>query len=663
MQTASPSDRPSSSAPCILILLALLAFFSFGYRTISTSSIWLHLASGRLIAEEGRPRQDPFSFTTDVTRPWINGNWGYDVSVYKIWNATGASGVVLVHALLGLLAFVLALRTSRLPLRHPASAAALLLGGWLIAPVFQVNPLLPALFFMGLFLYLLQAHGGNARAWLILLPAQLLWTQLHGTFLLGPVLTLLFVVQAWMDQRRGDTRQHAVRPLLALAVALLVATVFNPYGFGLHRHVIGILTNPQLGVLIEWISPFQSEFASAWPRHASTLALILVATGFIFIRERLPLAVALCAVAGAFLIVASPRYSALSGLLITPFVALSLAGFSRVLAQKLEAQPDLRQRLHQAATALLVVASVFTLYYLASNRYYVLTGSASVFGRGVSEEVLPDAACERVMKRPDFPKTIINLAMDGGYLAWKLPGQKVFTDPRVQVYGSLYYQGLARALLGETESWNNLMKRWQPGAVLLNGSWPGAGAALRRLAGDQDWALVYFDGISALLVRRLSEYQALIDDTTAQQAGLADLEATRRKLSEQRGWRQPALSPRLMGAGTAYLSLGRLTEAKAVYDTLMPKAPRYTTGWINLGLCELQLRHFDRAIQAMEIATRQKPEAPLAWLWLGKAYEAGGRPADASMALQKASLLNPRIVEAFAQSLSPSTNAPANRPP
>lgn len=660
MNITGPTDRSSASAPWFLLLLAVLAFFCFGYRTLSTSSIWMHLASGRVIAEDGRPQQDPFSFTTDATRPWINANWLYDLGVYKTWNVSGASGVVILHALLGLAAFLLAVRTSRLPFAHPAVAAALLLGGWLVAPVFQANPLLPALCFMGLFLSVLDAHGGRARAWSILVPVQILWTQMHGTFLIGPVLAALFVLQAWLEQRRSAPGAHAFRPLLALAVTLLVVTVLNPYGLGLHQHVVGTLTNPQLGVLIEWISPFQSEFAPAWPRHASTLALILVALGFIFIRDRLPLAVALCAVAGAFFIVASPRYAALSGLLVTPFVALSLAGLARVLAQRMQDQPAKSQQLARVARLALLAVSLLTVVYLASNRYYVLTGSASAFGRGISRELLPTAACERLLSRPDFPDRTINLAMDGGYLAWRLPGHKVFTDPRVSVYGSVYYQGLARALLGQPEAWSNLVQRIQPNAVLLNGSWPGAGSALRRLVDDKEWALVYFDGISSLLVRRLSQHQGVLDDQASHRAGLADLEAARQDLvGSSSTWRVPALSPRLMGAGAAYLALGRFTEAKAVYDALMPHAPRYTTGWLNLGLCELQLRQFDRAIQALQTATVQRPDAPLPWLWLGKAYEVSGRPTEAAAAMQKATLLSPGIVEAFAQNMGSSTNPPA----
>ena len=505
---------------------------------------------------------------------------------------------------------------------------------------------------------MLHDHGGRPQAWLILIPAQILWTQMHGTFLMGPVLAALFALQSWMELRRAAPDARAFRPLMALAGTLLLVTVLNPYGLGLHSHVMGTLTNPQLGVLIEWISPFQSEFAPAWPRHASTLALILVALGFITIRERLPLAIALCAVAGAFFIVASPRYAALSGLLVTPFVALSLAGLARMLVQQRMEQPALGQRLDRIARAALLAASLFTVFYLASNRYYVLTGSASAFGSGVSQELLPVAACEHMLSRPDFPEKTINLAMDGGYLNWRLPGHKVFTDPRVSVYGSLYYQGLARALLGQPEAWSNLVQRWQPGAVLLNGSWPGAGSALRRLADDKQWALVYFDGISSLLVRRLSQHQGLLDDQNAHRNGLADLEAARQRLaSASFTWRVPALSPRLMGAGAAYLALGRFTEAKAVYDALMPHAPRYTTGWLNLGLCELQLRQFDRAIQALQTATAQRPDAPLPWLWLGKTYEVSGRPTEAAAALQKANQLSPGIVEAFAQSMG-TTNLP-----
>lgn len=657
MNTQNSAAPSTPARHSILLLLALAAFLSFGLRTISTSAPWMHLASGRVIVQDGRPHQDPFSFTTDTQRPWINAHWLYDASLYRAWEAIGPHGVVILHALMGLLAFLLALRSDRIPLSHPATSFVLLACAWLMAPVFQVGPLLPALLMAGLFLSILERQGARPVAWLVLLPAQWIWTNIHGTFFFGPAMAAIFGLQAWLLQRRSDAPATTIKstPLFALAATLLLISFVNPYGLGLHRHVLATLTNPTLGVLIEWISPFQGEFAPALSRHASTVMLLLIASGFVFIRERLPMGPALLAVIGAFLLVASPRYVAISALLSAPFATISLLNLGRYLESKIGTSP----RTSQVVRSGLVVLSLLTLFYVTTNRYYVRTGSASAFGTGITSDLLPTAAVDRIISRSDFPKQAINLAMDGGYLIWKQPGYRVFADTRVSVYGSLYYQGLARALLGQPEAWDLLMKRWNPGAVILNGSWPGAGAALRRLVDDPQWALVYFDGISSIVVRRTTENLALISDPTGRTAGLQDLEHARQSLaSDPSGIFMVPISVRLLGAGSTYLALGRFAEARAIYHTLVQNAPHYVTGWLNLGLCELQANHYEQAIHALTQTTRLRPESTLAWLWLGKTYEAKGDKTQAAMAQQKAKSINKAMADAFEQGLQSLTNHP-----
>lgn len=666
MNPTTSDTAPAAPKNWWLLGLALAAFLCFGLRTISNSAVWMHLASGRVIAQEGRPHSDPFAYTTDTTRPWINTHWLYDAGLYRLWEGLGPSGVVVLNALLGLLAVLAALRSGRTGVGQPASLLTLLATGWLIAPVFQVGPALPAMALLGLFMMTLERSGAKPVAWALLLPAQLVWTNLHGSFLIGPLLALVYALQAWWAGRgTANPAPTSTGPgrLLGLAAGLALVSLVNPYGFGLHRHVWAAFTHPGLGVLIEWISPFQSEFAPAWPRHASTVVLIIIACGFVFIRDRLPIATTLLAVVGAFLLVVSPRYVAFSALLVAPFCSLSLANLGRILNSRPAPAPGPDRRAPAPAAALITALCLFTLVYVASNGYYVRTGSAASFGTTVNSGLLPAPACLELISQPGFPDRAVNLAMDGGYLVWKVPGHKVFADTRVGVYGALYYQGMARALLGQAESWSNLLQRWDPGAVILNGSWPGAGAALRRLVDDPQWALAYFDGLSAVVVRRTAGNESFLHNNELQRAGLETLDQTLRGLSGTRsGWRCEPGSPRLMGAGAAYLALGRFSEARAIYAALMPRMPFYTTGWMNLGLCELQARNYESAVAALRKATSQRPEAPLGWLWLGKAYEAMNLPAEAEAARGKAIALNKGIAEAFEKGLHSPTNPPPTLP-
>ena len=647
----SPTVSPASPARFALLLaiLGALALSCFGLRTLSTSALWMHLASGRLISQEGIATHDPFSFTTDADRLWINPHWLYDLSLFKLWSLGGSTLTIITHTALVLAAFLLALTARRARFNAHTAALVMLICGWLMAPVFQPGPLLPALAMTGLSIFILERNGGRMASWICLIPLQLIWTNVHGSFVLGPLLAAVYALQAFQAARQaGGEKSSATRSLLLLALALAALTLINPYGFGLHRQVTATVTNPTLAVLIEWISPFHSEFDPSWLRFASTVMLILVAVGFIFVRERLPIALTVLAVIGAFLLVMSARFLVISALLAAPFAVISLESSLYRLRRKGEDMDLSPGELGRVGQGLLIAACLLTLFYVGTNRYYVRTGSASAFGTGIASELLPTAACERVIGRPDFPKRAINLAMDGGYLAWTLPQHKVFTDTRVPVYGATFYQGLARALLGQPESWSNLVSRFEPGAVILNCSWPGAGSALRRLVDEGRWALVYFDGISAITVQRTTEHKALISDLEAQRDGLGDLERARQLMeTKPSGLVLQPNSPRLIGAGAVYLALWRFKEAEVIHKNLTRLTPSYITGWLNLGISAFQLRHLNEAITALNYARKRRPDSALTWLWLGKAYEGNNMPRESAAALSKARSINPAMAESF----------------
>lgn len=650
-------------ASTLLLALAAATFFCFGLRTISNSAFWMHLASGRVIAEQGIPAHDPFSFATAPDQPWVNPTWLYDLTIYRAWQLAGSKGIVFLNALLGLLAFLAALATGRKNSSATPAALTLLLCAWLIAPTFQVEPQTLALFLAGLTMLILNRKANSPAAWFFLIPVQLLWTNCHESFLLAPLLALATCAQETISNKRKSSVPLASAlsySHLGLAVTLFVVTFLNPYGIKLHLGVLATATNPMLGVLTEWVSPFAAEFTTSWARHISTILLAIVAAAFIFVRERLPVASTVSAVIGAFLLVLSPRYAAFSALLVAPFAAMSIEHLSRLILDKQGdgSAPDAMPA--KFGMMLLAACCIATLFAITTNRYYLRIGSASSFGAGLAQGLNPTAACDRVIQRPDFPKRAINLAMDGGYLAWKLPGRQIFTDTRAPLHGAAFYQDLGRSLLGQGDSWTNFMSRWEPEAVILNCNWPGAGASLRHLVDDKVWALVYFDGISAILVLRTTEYRALISDLEIQQAGLTDLQNARVNYARKDGRIfRSAIPSQLLAAGTPYLALGRFREASSIYELITPRLPAYATGWINLGVCRLEQHNVDDAIQALIVARRLKPDNPLAWLWLNRAFTDKGLTREADEALAKARRLNKPMADAFMKLGQTETNAPA----
>jgi tetratricopeptide (TPR) repeat protein len=390
---------------------------------------------------------------------------------------------------------------------------------------------------------------------------------------------------------------------------------------------------------------------------------VVIAAGFVTFKQRLPLPLAVMGVVAAFLLVRSPRFVDIASLLAFPFMALSLSAGGRAIVTSLRGESsDLRQPVRLAVLGA-IAASGLSLASVLSNHYFTVTGSASTFGLGVSQDLFPGAACESVLNRPDFPKRALNLAHDGGYLAWRLADRKIFTDTRDELYGAPFYRQYAEALQGHAEAWSKLMESWQPEAVVLNCTWPGAGPSIRHLVLTDQWRLVYFDGTTAILLRLTSENLHLMEEAGMQAEGLRELQAARSDFLRRQAANQYAGNPsRLIGAATVFQAMGQFEEAGSLYDILTHASPRMASAWLGKGVCQFKLDDIHGAKTSLERACRMLPRDALVWLWMGKTYWTLGNQEAAREAYAKARAINPVLYNAFDTGLEdqPRTTLPGH---
>lgn len=642
MNLGSASFRP---AP-LLQTLAFVALAAFGIRTISNGDFWVHLATGRLLVESGWVRSDPFSFTTDTSRAWIQPNWLYDALLFFVWRVGGATGAVLLTIIPTLLAFGLIGRLVRETTSGANRACALLLMAWILAPSFVPGPATVALLLLSIFIRILS-KGVSPRGLIPLLPLQIAWTNLHPSFLLGPAIALLFAFE-----RREAKKNES----FLTAAALLAGTIANPYGLRMHELAYKLFLDSNMGALMDWISPFQSEFPLFLLRAPLFTAIAVLAIGFVTYKDRLPMGLTVLGVAGAFLAVLSPRYWLFAALFMYPLTAISL----RSITARIEERLNLAVWA-PAGRGFLAGASALTLFLVTSGFYFNRIGSASAFGLGIEEEAFPVKACETILAHPDFPARAINLAHDGGYLAWTFPQRRIFCDTRMPVYGASFFQGLARALVSDGTVLTNLLNRFDPGAFILSGAWPGAGLAARRLIDTGEWAPAYFDGTTFVLLRRDPAHEKMLEDFDIQRKGLHLLETTRRAYLRDGSSPLPQKnSVRLMGAGNVYYALGRYQEAQAVCEVVTMASPTLASAWTKLGISSFQLGDYDRAVRELERAVDLQGDNAVAYLWLSRAYAKLGQSTMADRMQARAFRLNPKLGEALLkEAYSPPQAAPA----
>ncbi|MGB8223565.1 MAG: hypothetical protein WCF10_13350, partial [Polyangiales bacterium] len=211
------------------------AFFLFGAFPFYNIDAYGHLAQGRQIAELGRiPTLDLFSFWKATPQPWSNYEWGYDLGTWLIYDRFGPNALIAIKCLLlaalGYLLVVLGRRLAQgASLAAPLAATVLILFAPLARLRFTVRPqivglVLPAVLLVGI--STLYSARASARAKLPIIAAlglmQVLWVNLHGSHLLGLLITVLFL--------GFSIRTAAFAPMLGLLGVQLAATACTPFG-------------------------------------------------------------------------------------------------------------------------------------------------------------------------------------------------------------------------------------------------------------------------------------------------------------------------------------------------------------------------------------------------------------------------------------------------
>lgn len=640
----------------IAIIAALIAIAVIGLRTVANYDIWMHLATGRAISEQGILHTDTFSWSMDQVS-WVNTTWLYDWLLYHIWQIGGAPLTVLLNTGAVLAAFILLLPVARRWATPTATAFAILLCGWMLAPMFTVSPAILSLVFPAIFIMLFSGKTRPAIAIPILLAAQLLWTNMNPSFLWGPVICLVFLAQNYFSKtRKGKNLAASLKfsSLLILTAADVLVTLINPYLTGLHSEVVAALFNPAIQYVGIWISPFSDQFEPSLLRYLPIFALVVGAGGLVMQKEKLPIGITALAILTAFFVVRSLQFSALFAIFAFPFLAMSMYAIGETLTDKSSKNNLLPAWAGQSAVLLL---SVITLALFTTNTYYVRYGHACGFGLGIAGHAFPSDEAIATIVQEKIPETSINTIQDGGYLDWKAPSRKTFVDSRMGLYQNDFYKDMVMGLNGST--WNEFSTKWKPECVILNTTYRQAALAAKTLAFN-GWALIYFDGITALYLPRAPAYQAIIENKDLKKKGLSILSDRINTYRNNLGGISAQPPPAdLIGAGLLLLANGNFKQASSIYTTLTRGMPKMAGAWLNLGRCQLELGETEKAVDSLREAVRLTPKDSMAWLNLSLAYEKSGDTEEAAEAFGKVKKYNPELAEAYQKSKAEKTEAPA----
>jgi hypothetical protein len=480
-----------------VFLVALLAAL-FGRQNAMALLLWdgdtgWHIRTGEYILQQGTvPVRDLFSFSRPQGQ-WFAWEWLSDVIWAAVFRLRGLEAVViLAAALVCIMAVLLFLWLLR-------RGAGLWISGILtLAAVsassvhFLARPHLFTLLLLVVGLWLLdEDRRRHTKAVWLAVPLAAVWANLHGGFLIWVAVLALLAVSSALERNLPNLRRYSV-----IATCAAAATLLNPYGWELHRHILGYLGN-------NWILNRVTEFQSPQIRSESMVvfAILLLAGTALAVRAMArgqcfePLLV-WCL---GFAALRSSRHVPLYALASAPVIAGELAvlwqTFSAeqppgAVARTLwEAGVDFARGLRVSVCGVAAAIGLLAVLLPGSRLADFPDSRFPVAALTANRSVLaPAGAMPRILTSDQW----------ADYLIFHLyPDQRVFFDGRSDFYGAGIGSDYVR-LLEAAPGWQNLMVRYAFDLALLPRDWPLA----RVLEDSRAWDQVYRDREAILFRRR-----------------------------------------------------------------------------------------------------------------------------------------------------------------
>jgi hypothetical protein len=234
---------------------------------------------------------------------WVNHSWGTDVLTYAIFHTFGFFGLSLAGAIVIALTFFFFSKAARLSLWEETILFPVLLVLLYPLDVESLRSQLLSLLFLGILFYICSLYTvREPRTLFLVVPLFLIWANLHGEFILGLVVFLLWIVLTiGANIYRGGMKLdpsilQQTKILLLVFVLSVVATLINPFGIGIYIETFEYIGNPMQQYIVEWV-PIP-PLSDVWWQHIGIGVVLLAGIlGLYFtgrLKENIPFVLLAC---------------------------------------------------------------------------------------------------------------------------------------------------------------------------------------------------------------------------------------------------------------------------------------------------------------------------------------------------------------------------------
>lgn len=475
--TSLDEVRPAAVAPRIPLWLwpalgTLALVLTAGHNLLNDPDTYWQIAVGNwILANDSFPRVDAFSFTMKGQH-WVSTTWAAQVMYATAFRVFGWTGPVLLAALAVAAAVAL---MARFLMQRMATTPALLLS--IVALVLTMPHMvarphvlaLPVMVFWAGELIAAADRRDAPPLWL--LPVMTVWTNLHGSFVLGLGLIGVMAVDAIWNARADERRALAMR-WATFGIFAAIASCVTPYGWGSLLAAWKILTlGEALPMIDEWRPMDFTTLGSFEVALLASIGLVLW-RGVTLPPLRVAMVLGLLHMA-----LSSVRHADVLAMLAPLMLAAPLARY----VGEPDAGKPAGSAVVQFGAAILLVAGIS--FVLVTQRYAPSSNTTPA----AAVAALKQYKAQRVFNHYNF----------GGYMI--ASGLSPYIDGRTELYGTKMVIAYERAVsLRDPAELFALLDQNKIDATLLMPSTPAA----KLLDRTDGWQRLFADDSAVVHVRK-----------------------------------------------------------------------------------------------------------------------------------------------------------------
>lgn len=390
------------------ILIALISFLPH-----SDTDLGWHLRYGQYFIENLK-----FMKTNDLTYlmpgyVWPNSYGLYQIFIYVIYKYFGLLGLSALSSILLISTYYLFSKIEpKLRYVNLVFFLILIFTSW---HVFHIGARAQVFSFTFLVMLwgILKNYRKKEKYLYFLPPLFVLWANIHGEFILGVIVTGVFVFSQIIKYKLKVSKI-----LLAASFLSLIGTLINPYGIGIYEEAIRHMKVPMHTLIAEWLRPVP------WIQ-VCTVIITLIITFLLFKKRQNN---------WLFFIILIPLFAYITldakrnipvFLLFVVFAAYDLYK-NRLL--KIEKSIGLKNIID----FIIPVALVSVGFVNLTNSYNYAANQTTYCSKGIWP--YPCDAVKFIKENPPKGENVYSAYEWGGYLSWELPMYKFFVDGRTPAW-------------------------------------------------------------------------------------------------------------------------------------------------------------------------------------------------------------------------------------